>query len=449
MSLSTREMIASRVPLGTIFLNESDAVTPTTKRLSYQFGRESTSGVKVNEDVPLSIDTIFSCINVLAQSVACLPLDLYISDGKKIEKATDEAIYDLIRWQPNPEMTAYNFKLWLMVDALYRGRGCAQIQRDSKGKPLALWPLLSKRLRAERAPNDGRLIYVYAKETDNKKPDKREATKATKKTPALKAGEVMLEANEVLIIHSFFYGGIMGNSVLGLQNDAVGNAKAVNDFSSEYFRNAGVISGFVKVGKTLSETAYQRLKRDWNKRAATNARHEVPILEDGSEFVVVTPDAEETQLIESRKYTRSIIAGIFRVPAHLINDLEKATFSNVEHLDLSFVKHTLRPWLTNWEESLSLALLDAKQRKKLYFKFNTRDLLRGDLKSRIEAYGIGIEKGIFNADEVRGWEDLNPYQGGNKYYRNAALVDVNAPTPAQAPQTPSNSPQNNPNPSQN
>ena len=134
-----------------------------------------------------------------------------------------------------------------------------------------------------------------------------------------------------------------------------------------------------------------------------------------------------------QKFKRSTIAGLLRVPAHFINDLEKATFSNVEHLDIAFVKHSLRPWLTNWEQRLQMTLLNRSERKTYSFSHDLTDILRGDFPTRMTAYGTAVSNGILSPNEVRRRERWNPYEGGDIYLVQGALRDIKQPASGTIP----------------
>lgn len=397
--------------------------------LRYQ--EQTAAGTKVTEENALTIDTVLTCVRVLGESMAALPLDLMRREGEdekeKIVKATDHPAYRLIRKRPNPEMSAYEMRLWMMVDCLIRGRGVAQVQRNGLGEPIALWPLLARHLSPKRAPDDDRLVYTYSW-VDGRGGQK----------------EILLEANEVLQIQMLPYGGLIGFTLIQLQREALGASKAAEAYSSEFFANGGAVTGVIEVPETLDEEAYQRLKKDWkDSHTRKGKRHGVPILEGDAKFHPLALNHEETQLLETRKFQRSTIAGLFRVPAHLINDLEKATFSNIEHQDLGFAKHSLRPWMTNWEQRCDMALLseDEQARDELFFKHDDRDLLRGDFPSRAAAYGTLINSGVMSPNDARRAEDMNPYEGGDVYLVQGALRDIRTPavgtTPAPAvPQEP-------------
>lgn len=389
------------------------------------YGNETSSGVVICEDDVLTIDTILACVRVLGESMAALPFNLIRQENDNRENATDLPLYDLMRNAPNDETTAYEMRLWMMFDACVRGRGFAQVLRNASGTIISLWPLEARRMRKRREKATQRLVYVYMP--------------AGSSVKASDDKGILLEADEVLEIQVLPGGGLLGQSIVSLQRECIGAAKAAEMYSSEFFANGGAVTGTLEVPKEMSEQAYLRLKKDWKAaHTARGKRHSVPILEGGAKFTALALNHEETQLLETRKFQRSSIAGLFRVPAHLINDMEKATFSNIEQQDLGFVKHALRPWMTNWEQRCNLTLLSKIDRLTLGFKHNDRDLLRGDFPSRMDGYGKGINAGVFSPNDCRRLEDLNPYPGGDVYLVNSTLVPIkNAgkvpPSPQPAP----------------
>lgn len=373
----------------------------------------TSSGSKITEDNVMSIDSVFTCVRVLAESMASLPFDLLATTGKgateRINRDVDNLLYDIMRSQPNAETTAYEFRFWLMCDALIRGRGVAQIIRDGNGKVLELWQLTASRLCKKRAP-DGRLIYTYTYASDQVKK------------------EILLEADEVFEIQMMPYGGLIGYCLTISQREALGASKAAEEYSSEFFANGGAVTGVIEVPETLDEPTYQRLKKDWKENHTKKGkRHGIPILEGDAKFHALSLNHEESQLLDTRKFSRSTVAGLFRIPSHLINDLEKATFSNIEHQDLGFAKHTLRPWMTNWEQKANKQLLTVAERRTKQFKFNDRDLLRGDFLSRMQAYAAGIQAGVFCPNDALRAENMNPYEGGETHYVQGALRPTDQP----------------------
>jgi HK97 family phage portal protein len=374
--------------------------------LSFFTWGKTSSGVSITQDNSLEINAVLTCVRVISESIASLPLKFMYREESTdtVRPAYEDERYWIFHERPNDEMTSYELRAWMMVDALIRGNGYAQVLRDFSGRILEVWPLSANKIKPKRLKS-GQLVYAYP--TQDKK------------------GEALLESNEVLHIKGFINGGLVGRSIIDLQKNMLGNAKAAENYSGEFFGNATVPSGVVSVPEELSDQAYLRLKADWKELySGEGKRHGCPILEGGAKFEPTTLNHEETQLLETRKFSRSEIAGLFRVPAHLINDLEKATFSNIEHQDLGYVKHTLIPWLTNWEQRLKLTCCAKEERSSFYFLHNVDNLLRGDLKSRAEAYSSFVQNGILSPNDVRRKESENPYEGGDEYLINGTLRPV-------------------------
>ncbi len=380
------------------------------------WSKQSGAGVVVDEENVLEIDTILACVRVLAESIAALPYELLQQDldKKLIEPALDHPVYNLLRWQPNPECTSYEFWFELVVDCILRGYGAAQVRRTVKGRPMELWPLMAQYLYARRTPDDNRLVYLY-KFVDKLRD----------------AREILLEQDEVLIIKSFSRGGLLGSSLVRKMANVLGGARAVEDFTNEFYINGSVHTGIIEVPEELSDVAYERLKKDWiETHTGTGNRHKAPILEGGAKFDPLKLNSQDSQMLETQKYKRSTLAGVLRVPAHMINDLEKATFSNIEHLDLAFAKHSLRPWLTNIEQRSQMTLLNSGERRTYRCVHDLTDLLRGDMPSRYTAYQSAVSSGVLSPNDCRRRENLNPYKGGDVYLVQGALRDINTPPPS-------------------
>jgi HK97 family phage portal protein len=366
-------------------------------------------GPKVTPDNALSLSDIMTCVRVLAESMASLPLDIYQRSDRGGEKAREHPLFELLRWQPNPEMTSYELRLWIFIDTLLRGTGCAQVIRDGDGKVLEIWPLFRAKLQAMRTPA-GELVFKYPA------PDKNKS----------KSKWIYLEADEVLLLKAFGSPGVFSPSLIDLGHDLFSGAKAAEQYTQEFFTNGNSFSGTVEVPEVMDDETFQRFKADWDEaHSGEGKRHKTPILEGGAKFNPSKLNHQESQMIESRKFTRAQVAGYWRVPAHLINDLDKATFSNIEHQDLGFVKHTLRPWATNLEQRARMTLLSAADKAEgYYFKHNFNDMLKGDLASRWEAYGKGIQSGAYSPNDILRKEDEATYEGGDTHFINGNMLPV-------------------------
>lgn len=397
-------------------VNYSSSLRPTDRARRYErMGQLTASGIEVEPDNVMKVDTILACVRVIAESMAALPFELLTVDKDgSVNPALDHPVYELLRWQPNDETTAYEYRLQIVADAIIWGTGYAQVRRDGRGRVVDTWQLQAKHMKPKRVPEKegGRLVFIYS-------------PAAVVGEGQQKPTEIMLELNEVLRLQVLPNGGIMASSIVDLQKEAIGASKASEQYASEFFANGGVVSGVLEVAEEMSEPSYERLKKDWKEsHSAKGQRHGVPILEGGAKFNPIALNHEETQLLETRKFQRSTLAGLLRVPAHMINDLEKATFSNIEHQDLNFVKHTLRPWMTNWEQRCRMTFLSKEERKTLRFRHDDRDLLRGDFPTRMDGYSKAVMAGVFSPNDCRRMEHLNTFEGGDEYFVNGTLVNI-------------------------
>lgn len=380
------EAAASRPNLGTSILARQDYP----------------AGERVTPDTALTIGEILCCVRVLAEEIAALPLDLMVSADGETKKATGTTLYDLMRHAPNAEMTAYEFRMWVVVDSLLRGTGYAQVRRNGRGKVVELWPLLAREVSAIR-DEDGNLWFKVGQND-------------------------YLPDSDVLRIQILPYGGIIGQSLIDLQSGTLGGYKAANDTAAEFLKNDGQIGKYVKLPGELSAEAFERMRDGIRQWTNGGMRGGTPLLEGGAEIVPLTLNAQEAQLLDARKFNRSQVAGLFRVPPHMIGDLDKATFSNIEHQDIAFVRHSLRPLLTAWEQRLDKTLLTQAERVSgYYFNFNLRDLLRGDTKTQAETASILINCGAMTINEARAAFDMGKVESGDLNFVQGALRPITQP----------------------
>lgn len=354
----------------------------------------SATGVNVTADSALRASAVFACVRVLSESEAMLPLVLYRQMGEVKEKAYDHPLYRLLHDAPNPEMTSFNFRQTLMAHLCLRGNAYAYIETDARGRVVSLWPLHPDGVLILRDNESGQLVYGV-------------------ELPKRFGGEYrFIPAEKIWHLRGLASDGVVGYSPIRLAREAIGLALATEGYGAAFFGN-NAEPGFVLVhpGK-LGETAYERLKKSWEERhkGFENA-HRVAILEEGLKPEKLGISPEDAQFLDTRKFQVNEIARIFRVPPHMIADLDRATFSNIEHLGLEFVMYSLMPWLVNIEQSIKLNLLMERERD-YYAKHNIAGLLRGDIESRYRAYATGRQWGFMSVDEIRELEDMNPLPNG-------------------------------------
>ena len=347
-------------------------------------GRETSSGFRVSETSVLGIPAVFACVRVLAESVAALPLLVYKRDALGDRTRADGfSLYDLLHRSPNPLQTSFELREMLMGHLCLRGNAYAYIEREM-GEVMALWPLHPDRMTVEVKGRD--LLYRYQ----------------------IRDKELLYPGAEILHIKGLSSDGVMGLSPLDLCRDTWGSAKATSDYAANYFRNDASPGGLLTTAQQINAQSMSNLRESWEHGyKGKGNKHRVAILDGGLEWKSIGVNPEQSQMIDSRKFDVVEIARIFRVPLNLVMDYERSTYSNVTEQNRSFLTHTLRPWLTRFEQSMERALLTEKERRKYNVEHLTADLLRANTKERYESYKLGKEAGFLSTNEIRRFENLN------------------------------------------
>lgn len=365
----------------------------------------STSGKAVNERTAMQTSAVYACVRILSESIAGLPLHVYRyqADGSK-ERTADHPLQRLLHDEPNKEMTSFVFRETLMAHLLLWGNAYAQIIRDGRGYPVSLYPMLPDRMTVDRDPND-ELVYTYQSDK----------------------GQVKLRRENVLHIPGLGFDGLIGYSPIAMAKNAVGLALATEDYGATFFANGANPGGVLEHPGVIKPDQVERLRESWQSQFGGANAHKVAVLEDGLKFHQMSIPPEEAQFLETRKFQINEIARIFRVPPHMVGDLEKSSFSNIEQQSLEFVKYTLGPWVIRWEQSLTQALLLPGEKAAFSIRFNLDGLLRGDYQSRMQGYSVGIQNGFYSVNDVRALEDMNlltEAEGGNAHVLNGNMVKL-------------------------
>lgn len=364
----------------------------------------SFTGLDVNEQTAMNYSAVFACVRVLAETVASLPLFVYQRIDKGREKAPDYPLYSLLHDSPNPEMTSLQYREALMVHLLLWGNHYSEIAGNVGGGIDSLWPLDPSKMIPK--PNEANeLIYQYMLPGGEPKPFRKE---------------------QILHVAGLGYNGVVGLSPIGHMIQSIGLGMAAEQFGARFFSGDGSPSGVMEHPGQLGETSRKNLEKSY--RAAHSGLTNVQrllVLEEGMKFNKIGIPNDEAQFLESRYFQLEEIARIYRVPLHLVGDLRRATFSNIEHLSIDFAIHSIRPWCVRIEQAISMKLFSNEDRKKYFAEHLIDGLLRGDLQSRYTAYGIGIDKGFLNRNEVRAWENLNPREGGEVFVETPPGGPVN------------------------
>ena len=371
----------------------------------------SSSGKRVNERSAMQMTAVYSCVRILSEAVASLPLHVYKYTETGTAKATEHPLYTLLHDEPNPEMTSFVFRETLMTHLLLWGNAYAQVIRNGRGDVIGLYPLMPDRMTVDR-DDKGRLYYEYMVSGDD--------------APINKKSTVRLSPSDVLHIPGLGFDGLVGYSPIAMAKNAIGLAIATEEYGSKFFANGAAPSGVLEHPGTLKDPA--RIRESWQQTFGGSANsNKIAVLEEGMKYTPISISPEQAQFLETRKFQINEIARIFRVPPHMVGDLEKSSFSNIEQQSLEFVKYTLDPWVSRWEQSIARALFSADEKKRYYVKFNLDGLLRGDYQSRMNGYAIGRQNGWMSANDIRELENLDRIpeeEGGDLYLINGNMLPL-------------------------
>ena len=313
---------------------------------TYFFGR-STAGKSVNDRTAMQQIAVYACVRVLSEAIAQLPLHVYEYTDRGKERVPMHPLYFFLHNQPNPEMTSFVFRETLMSHLLIYGNAYAQIIRNGRGDVMGLYPLMPDKIKVDRDERN-RLIYKYSR-YDEQNPNFREQ------------GEIILPAEQVLHIPGLGFDGLVGYSPIAMAKNAIGLAVACDEYGASFFANGASPSAVLEHPGVIKNP--ERVREAWHRAYGSGNAHKTAILEEGMKYTPISIPNNEAQFLETRKFQIEEIARLYRVPLHMIGDLDHATFSNIEHLSLEFVKYTLDPWLIRWEQSLMKALLSDSERE--------------------------------------------------------------------------------------
>lgn len=364
----------------------------------------SGSGKSVTAQSAVQLTTVYACVRVIAETIASLPFSVYEQTEGGSVKAKDHPLQRLLHDEPNPEMTSFAWRETMLTHLLLWGNSYSQIIRTGRNGIVGLYPLLPDHMTVDRN-SKGVLTYTYVT-SDGK--------------------TVLLDPDDVLHIPGLGFDGVVGYSPIALEKNAVGLGIAAEEYGSKFFQNGARPSGVLTHPNTVKDP--KRLRESWNAAYGGSGNSgKVAVLEEAMTFTPISLPNNEAQFLETRKFQVEEICRIFRVPPHLVGDLEHATFSNIEHQGISFAVHTIRPWLVRIEQSINRALFSDTEKGRFFAQFNIDGLMRGDYKSRMEGYAIARQNGWMSANDIRELENLNPLpeeEGGNAYLINGNMIPI-------------------------
>ena len=360
-------------------------------QLAQYLTSQNVAGQVVNKEQAMRLSTVYACVKILSETVSTLPCHLYRQVGDSKEMHSGAPLHDLMLRNPNEFMTAPEFYSYIMTCLLLQGNFFGYINRTSSGRVVEILPLQPENVTIRQ---DQQFNVIYEVQFANGKKD-------------------ILDQNQILHIKNMTLDGVNGLSPIRYNSEALGSAIAARDYASNVFGNDATPRGILATDGMLSDDAYQNIRESWqaSHQGVSNA-HRIAILEQGLKFTPLSMSPADVQLLDSRKYSRTEVCAMFRVPPHMVADLDRATFSNIEHQDLQFYKSTILPYLTSIEARLNKSLLGVNTQ---HFKFDVGGLLRSDLTTRVNSYKELIACGVMSPNEARERLDMNPRDGGDEF----------------------------------
>ena len=353
----------------------------------------------VSPDGSLAISAVWACVRILSETVASLPLHLYKKTKEGNVKVESDKLLDLLR-RPNSYSGMYDFLQWEMIGCLLRGNGYTWIIRDVNGVPKRLHYCENEQVSVTIDRENDEIVFKYK--------------------------EHIIPSTDMIHLKGIVTDGYLGKSPIEVHRENLTLSQNVLTYGQKFFTNGGNTEGVYTYPGELKEDSYKRLKKDIAEQESLRNAHKSLLLEGGMKYERINIPLEDAQFITTRKFQATEVARIFGVPPHLIADLERSTNNNIEHQGIEFVVYTLLPYLKKLEAELNYKLLTTDQAKKMYFSFNVNGLMRGDSTARANFYRTMYMISAMCPNEIRKLENMNEYEGGEAFYTQVNMQEVNA-----------------------
>ena len=366
-------------------------------------GGRTATGIAIDEENALSSTAVFAAVKILSETIASLPLHLYkrLERGKK--RAVDHHLYPILHFRPNPTMTSMAYREAMMGQLLLWGNSYSVIERVGTGEVNALYPLISSRVEVKWDRGNPFYFYTFSD-----------------------GSEKIFPGREILHIAGFSRGGRSGYGLISQGREAIGLSLATEEYGARFFSNNAKPPVALEHPGHLGDKGLKNLRKALEaEHQGLSQSHKMMILEEGMKLHEYGVSPEDSQALETRKFQVTEIARLFNIPPHILKDLERATFSNIEHSSLEFVIYTLRPWLVKLEQNYSLQLLPELDHNEYFSEHLVDGLLRGNIESRYKAYATARLNGWMSANDIRELENMNPIEGGDIYLVPLNMQPIN------------------------
>ncbi|WP_445304412.1 phage portal protein [Niallia sp. FSL W8-1348] len=380
--------------------NETTDIKDPAPWFLKMFGHQASSGETVTVNSALGVPAVYACVNILANGIATLPFQMYkkTSTGRVREK--NHIVSRLLEKRPNPYQSPFKFKHLIETHRNLWGNAYINISWGADGRPKALW-LLNPSVTEPVVDIPTNTLWYHT---------------------VLPNGEnVKIGYGDIIHLTTLSTDGIKGKSPIQVVRETIGSSQASQKFKGKFFKNGVSTNGFLKIPGMLNRDAKEVVRAEWeNANTGINNAQRIAILDAGLDYQSISMPLKDAQFVESMKFDKTEIATFYNIPLHMVNELERATHSNIEQQAIDFIRNVLSPIYTQYQEEFSYQLFSEKEQLRYYLKFNLEALLRADKKTQAEFYAIMLDKGVFSINKVLELEDMDGIEGGDKH-----RVDLN------------------------
>jgi HK97 family phage portal protein len=368
-------------------------------------GQPTYTNRPVTPSIAMQVGAWYACVDVLARDVASAPLLTYRRTDMGRDRASDHYLYRLLRYQANPEMTAWRFKHLMQTWVCNQGNAYAEIEISGRGQVIALWPWRPDRVKIERKVPGGPLVYTYRMQDGR---------------------EVSVPGAMILHLRGMSLDGVVGMNPIEVHRNTIGLADAMKEHAARFYGNGARPLGVLEhPGKFRDEKAIVNLRKSWQEtHGGLENAHRIAILEEGMKYQEVGLNMVDAQYLESQNFSIEDIARLHHVPPHRIGHLARSTNNNIEHQGIEYVQYGIGPWAANWEQEIMFSLLSEREAQTIYCEFLLDSLLRGDAISRSQYIAQRITSGTMTPNEARERENDNRLEGGDELYIQGAMVPL-------------------------
>jgi len=352
------------------------------------------SGVTVTPENSLGLPGFWRAVSLWSKTIGALPLQVYKDNNGNKEAFKQHPTYNLLHSKPNDKMTSYIWRMTSMIHVLLYGDAYSLIEFNGAVRPISLMPWHPTNV-SVKEDETGKIWYVF-----RTNPGK----------------DAVLDASNVIHIKGFSTDGVKGKSLITALKENIGLGLAAQEFGAGFYKKGAKLDGLITMPKPLSKPGLQNLRQTWRETYEGTDGERVGILDNGMDYKNIGIPPEDSQYIQTRKFSVTDIARVTDIPPPLLYDLERATFSNIEELISSFVKFSLTPWLINWEQEINDKLFFNSEKNTIFAEFNIEGLLRGDITKRFESYQKAIQSGIMTPNQAARKENLPTYPGGDRHF---------------------------------